>query len=173
MSDQADLAKANERIKELHTLLPEARVGLFAGRADRKWRAFARLSFSVDGTTENGVTGECLLSTAATWPECLEKAYELAHDAKRQLHFRDRHIRGLPLDLEPPPLTPEQLERSKEDSRRMKIAQERALEGMRNHMREHLKARGLTDLAKERHRKTGMFPNLFSAIGSFFDVGRR
>lgn len=171
-----EVAKANERLKELP--IPGARIAEMPGRPELRWRLYSRLEFSVDGTPDNGVKTEALLATAYTWPELLEKAYEFAHDEKRQVEFvefgRNRQLRGLPLDTEPLPETAEQRARTEEARARMKLGRERAQEGMRRHVRGMLEANGMLELAKKYHRKTGRLSALFGrGVGDWFDFGRR
>lgn len=169
-----EVARANERLKELN--IPGARVAEMPGSPALRWRLYARLRFSVDGTTENGVDTEALLATAYTWPEVLERAYEFAHDEKRQVEFvefgRNRQLRGLPLDTEPLPETAEQRARSEEARARMKLGRERVQEGMRRHLRGQLKAMGLEEAAKRMHKRTGKLRSLFGDLRQVFDVGR-
>ncbi len=171
----ADLARGNKMLKEL-LHLPEARLDYSPfGDSFRAWRVFSRLQWSVDGTTDaaTAVTAECLIAEAPTMPEALARAHRINADPAALLHFRERHIRGLPTHLEPPPLTPE--EKADEDKLRQRLAiqKERAIEGQRNHLRNLLKRQGLTQQAKAFHRRTGLLPNLFGSIGEFFDVGRK
>lgn len=173
----ADEAKGNERLKELHAKLPEARLRHVRFEEDpfRRWKVYSRLKWSVDGTTDEStaVSSECLIAEAPTWWEALARAHRIADDPKALLHFRERHIRGLPTNEEPPPLTPE--ERAEETKMRAQYeaGRQRAVEGMRAHLRGMLKTQGLEGLAKRYHKKTGRLPNLFGKFGQFFDVGKR
>jgi len=172
-----DVAKANERLKELH--IPGARVAEMPGKAELRWRLYARLQWSVDGTTNEAtaINTEALLATAYTMPEVLEKAWEYAHDDKRQAaffeHGRNRALRGLPLDTEPLPETAEQKARTEEARHRAKRGQEEYREGMRRHLRNQLKAEGLYDVARRYHNRTGRLKSLMAGVGAFFDFGRR
>jgi hypothetical protein len=169
-----EVARANEKLKELN--IPGARIAEVNGRPELRWRLFARLELSVDGTTENGLQTEAPLATAYTWPELLEKAHAFAHDEKRQAEFvelgRNRLLRGLP--LEPLPETPEQRARSEETRARMKLGRERVQEGMRRHVRGMLEANGMLELAKRYHKRTGRLAALFGrGVGEWFDFGRK
>lgn len=176
------VAVANERLKELEAMghgIPGARIAEMTGRPELRWRLYARLQWSVDGTTNEAtaVNTEALLATAYTMSEILEKAHEYAHDAHRQAAFfefgRNRAMRGLPLDTEPLPETPEQQARTAELRQRVKRGQEEYREGMRRHLHGQLKAQGLLDVARKYHRKTGRLRSLFAGMGQWFDLGRK
>ncbi len=171
----AELARGNKMLKELHAL-PEARLDFNPfGDAFRAWRVFSRLQWSMDGTTEQStaITAECLIAEAPTMAEALARAHRINADPAAMLHFRERHIRGLPTNLEPPPLTPE--EKRDEDAlrERLRVQKERAIEGQRKHLRNFLKRQGLEQQARKFHKRTGLLPNLFGSITEFFDVGRK
>lgn len=168
------VAAANERLAELH--IPGARIAEAQGRPELRWRLYAHLNFSVDGTAENTVKTECLLATAFTMPEILEKAWEFSRDSKRQMEFvefgKNRHLRGLPLDTEPLPETPEQRARTEATEAKMKRGIENYREGMRAHLHNKLAAEGLLDAAKRYHQRTGRLGNLFGRVRQVFDLGR-
>lgn len=199
--NDTEAAYANERLQEIAKFLPPgARIGCFDNcRPEIRWRLFCRMAFSLDGTTnpETAATGECLLFSAHTMPEVLEWSKDYSDETEKIItvtrngekhlewdrldsvrsrdmhHFRDRHIRGLPTDLEPLPLTDIQKKRAEDTAftrRRMKAVHDEAL--IKN-VRGYLRAAGLEEKLKARHRKTGRFPGLFSALGGFFDFGRR
>lgn len=168
------VAAANERLAELH--IPGARIAEAQGRPELRWRLYAHLNFSVDGTAENTVKTECLLATAFTAGEILEKAWEFSKDTKRQMDFvefgKHRHLRGLPLDTEPLPETPEQKARTEASREKMKRGIENYREGMRAHLHNKLAMEGLLDAAKRYHAKTGRLGNLFGKVRQVFDLGR-
>lgn len=172
MSDEHFLALANQRIKELHEKLPEARVCVMDGEDPyRRWCVYSRLKFSLDGTTneDTAVSAVCVVAQAPTWWEALARAHRVAEDPHALNHYRDRHIRGLPLEDEPPPLTETEKAAEADLRRKVQLQKERAIEGQRKHLRNLLKRQGLYDLAKKHHKKTGALPNLFGKMGDFFD----
>ena len=193
----ADVARANERLAELCTVegwlaqgyseadalrfvegLAGLRIAEFPGRPELRWRLYARLQWSIDGTVNEStaVNTEALLATAETWPEILEKAHEYARDGNRKAEFlehgRNRLLRGLSLTEEPLPETPEQKARSEEARHRRKRGNEEYRVGMRLHLHNQLKAQGLYDVAKAYNRKTGRLRQLFGGFTGLFDLGR-
>lgn len=169
-----EVAQANERLAELH--IPGARIAEVPGAHELRWRAYAAVTFSVDGTLDNTFNSECLLATGYTAAEVLEKCWEFSKDPHRQQQFhehgRNRHLRGLPLADEPLPETPEQQARSAAQAEKLRIGRQRMQEGMRKHLVGMLKAQGLYDVAKKYSKKTGRMRALFGGK-DWFDFGRR
>lgn len=158
-----DELKWTEKCRELY---PHARMMRIAGAATRRWRVYADLLFSVDGTTENGKMTECLISSGATPVEAATAFFGWVNDPRREAFYQDRLYRGERTDVEPFPLTPAELAQRKVNAENAKRAGEIASEGMRKHLHNQLKMMGLYDSAKRYHQKTGRLRLLFDKVFS-------
>lgn len=158
-----DEVKYTHKVRELPGL-EHAIVRHLKGAADRRWRVYNELTFSVDGTTNNGVKAEALISSGATPIEALTAAHAWHEDPNRLAFFHDRLIRGLRLDDTPFPISEAEAAARKVNAERAKKAGEIATEGARKHLHNQLRMRGLYDLAKRYHSRTGRLRLLFDKV---------
>lgn len=163
LSYTPDEIKWTHRVRELPGL-EGATVREMRGAVDRRWRVYNELVLSLDGTTENGVKTEALISSGATPIEALTAAHNWHQDPSRMGFYRDRLIRGQRLDTEPFPLSEAEEKQREANRERAKKIGEIATEGARKHLHNQLAMMGLLDKAKRYHRKTGRLRMLFDKV---------
>lgn len=132
----------------------------------RRWRLERDLTFATPDefgnlSPDRGEKATALIAEGATPVEVLEVFHRYLHDPEGHKFYHSRLKSGLPLDVEPYPLSATERNAREKQRAFAKRAKEVAEEGMRKHMVNQLKFYGVYDLAKKYNRKTGRLRMLF------------
>lgn len=132
----------------------------------RRWRLERDLTFAVPDENGNlspdrGAKATALIAEGATPVEVLEVFHRYLHDPNSHKFYQDRLKAGLPLEVEPYPLSAAERNAREKQRAFAKRAKEAAEEGTRKHMHNMLKHYGVLDMAKGYHKRTGRLGMLF------------